>query len=409
MLEVVKLNSGVRLIFNKVDSVRSISLGVWCNNGSVNESEPLQGISHFIEHMLFKGTKNRTAFEIVHEIDKLGGQMNAFTGKEATCFYVKCLDEHFKESADVLTDMISHPLFDKDEIEKEKLVIVEEINMNADDPDDVALENLEKSIYKGMGMAHPVLGTKDTVSSFTQEILNEYYYSHYTRDEIVVSIAGSFNREEIISYFENCFLNLRPARNDNQIQADVQDNKAEHIEIHKDIEQAHIAMGIKLFDANDERRYPMALLSNILGGGMSSRLFQNVREKKGLAYSVYSMTGFYRNTGLFVIAAGIAKDRVDEAMEAIKIELERLQDNDITAEEFNSSKEQLKSSFIFGQESVQSLMVYNGRTLLTIGRCISPSEMLEKLDNITLDDIKDIQKLISDFDRFTIVNVTGNN
>lgn len=409
MLEVLKLDSGVRLILNKVDSVRSVSLGIWCNNGSINESESLQGISHFIEHMLFKGTKNRTAFEIVNAIDRLGGQINAFTGKESTCFFVKSLDEHFKESADVLTDMISNPLFDKLEIEKEKLVIIEEINMNADDPDDVALENLENSLYKGLGMAHPVLGTKETVSSFTQDIINDYYYKHYTRDEIVVSVAGSFDSDEVTSYFENCFKNLAPTGNLNEIFGRDEAKTGEHIVINKEIEQAHIAMGIRLFDANDERRYPMSLLSNIIGGGMSSRLFQNVREKKGLAYSIYSMTGFYKHDGLFVITAGIAKDRVDEAMDAIKIELDRLKENDISEEEFNSSKEQLKSSFIFGQESVQSLMIYNGRTLLTTGKCISPSEMLEKLDNITIEDVRNVQKLISNFKSFSIVNVTSKN
>nr|WP_298573490.1 pitrilysin family protein [uncultured Mogibacterium sp.] len=408
MLEVIALDSGVRLILNSMDSVRSVSIGIWCNNGSVNENDDEQGISHFIEHMLFKGTKTRDHFQIVNEIDRLGGQMNAFTSKECTCFYVKCLDEHFRATAEVLTDMICNPTFPADELEKEKGVIIEEINMNADDPDDVAFDILEDNVYCGMGMSHPVLGTKETVSSFTHDKLDEYYFDHYTRDEIIVSIAGSFDRNEVIEYFEDKFYNLKEHREfitDKNISPA---SNGRYIEVTKDIEQAHIAMGIRLFPAEDPRRYPMMLLCNLLGGGMSSRLMQNVRVKKGLAYSVYSMTGFYSHTGLFVICAGVAKNKVDEALEAIKEELDRLKGDDISAEEFQSSKEQLKSSFIFGQESVQNLMIYNGRNLLTYGRCITPSEVLNMLDDITLEDINDVKKEICNYDEFNIINVTGN-
>ena len=407
MLEVITLDSGVRLILNSMDSVRSVSIGIWCNNGSVNENDDEQGISHFIEHMLFKGTKNRDHFQIVNEIDRLGGQMNAFTSKECTCFYVKCLDEHFRASAEVLTDMICNPTFPEDELEKEKGVVIEEINMNADDPDEVAFDILEDNVYKGMGMSHPVLGTKYTVSSFTHDKLDKYYFDHYTRDEIIVSIAGSFDRKKVIEYFEGKFYNLKERREfitDKNISASCDGG---YIEVTKDIEQAHIAMGIRLFPAKDPRRYPMMLLCNILGGGMSSRLMQNVRVKKGLAYSVYSMTGFYSHTGLFVICAGVAKDKVDEALDAIKEELDRLKDDDISVEEFQSSREQLKSSFIFGQESVQNLMIYNGRNLLTYGRPITPSEVLQMLDDITLEDINNVKKEICDYSRHTIINVTG--
>ena len=408
MLEVIALDSGVRLILNSMDSVRSVSIGIWCNNGSVNENDDEQGISHFIEHMLFKGTKTRDHFQIVNEIDKLGGQMNAFTSKECTCFYVKCLDEHFRATSEVLTDMICNPTFPADELEKEKGVIIEEINMNADDPDDVAFDILEDNVYCGMGMSHPVLGTKETVSSFTHDKLDEYYFDHYTRDEIIVSLAGSFDRNEVIEYFEDKFYNLKEHREfitDKNISPV---SNGRYIEVTKDIEQAHIAMGIRLFPAEDPRRYPMMLLCNLLGGGMSSRLMQNVRVKKGLAYSVYSMTGFYSHTGLFVICAGVAKNKVDEALKAIKEELDRLKGDDISAEEFQSSKDQLKSSFIFGQESVQNLMIYNGRNLLTYGRCITPSEVLNMLDDITLEDINDVKKEICIYDEFNIINVTGN-
>lgn len=409
MLEVIALDSGVRLILNSMDSVRSLSIGIWCNNGSVNENDDEQGISHFIEHMLFKGTENRSHFDIVNEIDSLGGQMNAFTGKEATCFYVKCLDEHFRATADVLTDMICHPTFPADELEKEKLVIVEEINMNADDPDDVAFDMLEDSIYVGMRMAHPVLGTKETVSSFDHDKLNEYYFNHYTRDEIVVSIAGSFDKTEVIGYFAEKFYNLKEHRADSTVKNISKVPDGSYLEIRKEIEQSHLAMGVRLFPADDDRRYPMILLSNLLGGGMSSRLMQNVRVKKGLAYSVYAMTGFYAHIGVFIISAGVAKERTQEALDAIREELDRLKGDDISLMEFNSSKEQLKSGFIFSQESVQSLMIFNGRNMLTYGRCISPSEVLQTIERITLDDINAIKYMIADYDSYSIINVTGKN
>lgn len=407
MIKIKEISSGVRLLLEPMETVRSVSIGIWCNNGSVNESAKEQGISHYIEHMLFKGTTSRSTFDIVNEIDRLGGQMNAFTGKESTCFYVKCLDRHFREAADVLTDMICNPRFEEAEMEKEKLVVIEEINMNKDDPDDVALDHLEQIICRGTGMAHPVLGSKETVSSFTREGLQRYYFDHYTRDEIVVSVAGSFREEEVVAYFEGKFGNLKAKREREIVKtAPSAENRAQHT-IEKEIEQSHLAMGISTVSASDARRYPLALLSNILGGGMSSRLFQNVREKKGLAYSVYSMTGFYSHTGLFVIAAGVAKERTDEALAAIAEEIGRLEKDDISEEEFLSAKEQMKSSFIFGQESVQNRMITNGRNMLAFGRCRTQNEMLSTLDAISREDVLEAKALISEFARYSMVNVTG--
>ena len=405
MIKTVALDSGIRLVMEHMDEVRSVSIGIWCDNGSSKESGKTFGISHYIEHMLFKGTKNRSAFQIVDEIDRIGGQMNAFTGKETTCFYIKSLDEHFDKSADVLTDMICDPLFDKDEMEKEKLVVIEEINMNMDDPDDVALDNLEEIVFKGTGMEHPVLGTKESVSGFTHESLCEYYYDHYTRDSLVISVAGSFDEQHVIEYFESKFnrLNKEQPEADKTVPGDVHEER----KITKDIEQAHLAMGLKTFSAADDRRYPLSMLNTIVGGGMSSRLFQNVREKKGLAYSVYSANGFYNDTGMFIISAGIAMDRIDEAFEAIEYELQRLGNEPVGEAEYMSAREQLKSSYIFGQESVQNRMISNGRNLLGLGRCPAQEDVLKDLDAVTLDDIENVKSLIADRNRYSVVYVTG--
>lgn len=405
MAEITVLDSGVRLVTEKMDSVRSVSVGIWCDTGSVYEKPEEFGMSHYIEHMLFKGTETRSAFQIADEIDRIGGQMNAFTGKEYTCFYVKSLDHHFRKTAEVLTDMIEHPSFDSEEMEREKKVVIEEINMNADDPDDVALDKLEAIVNEGSGMAHPVLGYKNTVSSFTRDMVEEYYYSHYTRDAIVVSVAGSFDYDEVKEYFSGKFMGLRASRN--SFSDPHVENPGQKVDVVKDIDQAHLALGVSLIPAGDSRKYPVSVLSSIMGGGMSSRLFQTVREQKGLAYSVYTMTGYYRSSGMFVICAGVGKDRVKEAIDAIFMELHNLKNGEISQEELDSSREQLKSVYIFGEESVQTRMIANGKDLLAYGRCRDQEEILSGFDKVTLDDLYNVRELICYPDKYTIVNVTG--
>lgn len=405
MIKIVRLSSGIRLVMEKMDAVRSACVGIWCNTGSANELPDEYGITHFIEHMLFKGTKNRSTFEIANEIDRIGGDINAFTGKETTCYYVKCLDEHIYTSCDVLVDMIENPLFDNEEMNREKLVVIEEINMNADDPDDVSMDLLEENLFGGSNLSHPILGTKETVMSFNHDKLSKYYNEHYTKDSIVVSVAGSFDEDKIIEYFERHFHELGDVQ---RLDDKGAPNSGGCVKtVYKDIEQAHLAMGIRTVNALDDRRYSLSLLNTLMGGGMSSRLFQNVREKKGLAYSVYSLTGTYDVTGAFVICAGIAKNRIDEALEAIELELDNLNNSSISEEEFNSAKEQVKSSYIFSQENVKSRMRTNGRNLISLGKCPMQEDILEIIDNITIDEVEEVKSMICDYSSYTIINVTG--
>lgn len=388
-----------------MEGVRSACIGIWCHNGSVNERPEEEGISHFIEHMLFKGTVNRTAFEIADEIDVMGGELNAFTGKDTTCFYVKCLDEHLLKAADVLTDMIESPLFDEQELEREKLVVIEEINMNADDPDDVSLDYLEKAVFAGCGLEHAVLGSKETVSAFDRSILKEYYDSHYTKDAIAISVSGSFDMDELENFFEGRFTNLKlEQRKDDKSRPTAEIVRKN---IFRDVEQAHLAIGIPTVDCRDSNRYKLSILSTIMGGGMSSRLFQSIREQKGLAYAVYTMNGFYELGGAFVIAAGIAKDRVDEALEAIWEELDKLRDCEISEHEFVSAKEQLKSSYIFSQENVKSRMSANGRNYFALGNCPEQNEVLSMLEAITIDEVEAAKSLIVDSSKYSVINVIG--
>ena len=405
MIKIVKLDSGIKLILDKMDSVKSVSLGIWCNTGSVNELPDEYGISHVIEHMLFKGTPTRDAYQIVHDMEAVGADINAFTSKERTCYYAKCIEEHLFTAAEILTDMVEHPLFDQDELNREKLVIIEEINMNADDPDYVAIDEFDRIVMDGTGLAHPVLGFKETVSSFNHDKLDKYYREHYTRDSLAVSVAGSFDEDAVIKFFNNRFTNLGEHQRHDEIGELA--NRHESVTIVKDIEQAHIVMGLAHVPAGDPRRYHMSIISTLLGGGMSSRLFQNVREKKGLAYSIYSSNSFYKNTGDFGIVAGIAKDRVDEALDAIKEEVDRLANEAIDEEEFLIAKQQLKSSYIYSLESTQARMRTNGINYFAWDRCPDQEETLAMLDAITLEDIESSKHLIADYDKFTIVNVTG--
>ncbi len=406
MINVTVLDSGVRLVTEKIESVRSVAIGIWCDTGSVHEKKEEYGISHYIEHMLFKGTKNRDTFKIAEDIDGIGGQMNAFTGKESTCFYVKCLDEHFKEAADVLVDMISEPLFDSDEMEREKSVVIEEINMNLDDPDDVALENMESVLYRGTDMEHPIIGSKETVSAFTRDMVCDYYFDRYSRDALVVSVAGSFDEDEVRRYFSDAFKGLRGTCEGVEVKES--DSKGEMITIGKDIEQAHLAMGVRTFPITDDRKYPLQVLNMLFGGTMSSRLFKNVREKKGLAYSVCSMTGVYSSTGVFAICAGIAKDRFDEALDGIYEELSILERERIGEKEFATAKEQLKSSLIFSRENIQATMIANGKSLLRLGRAVTQDELIGEIDRVSIDDVEAIKGIVSDKNRYAVVNVTSN-
>lgn len=405
MIQIIKLKSGIELILDKMDSVKSVSIGIFCKNGSANEREDEFGISHFIEHMLFKGTKNRNAYQIVEEMESIGAEINAFTSREKTCFYAKCIDENLFKAADVLVDMIENPLFDNEELEREKLVVLEEIKMNEDDPDSVAIDKFDEIVFDNSTLSHQVLGYKENILSFNHDKLSKYYFDHYTKDKIFVSISGSFNESKVIKYFEDKFENLNDrARIDDYGETS---NRIESVEIIKDVEQAHIVMGCRTVPATHKFRFHLSLLSILFGGGMSSRLFQSVREKKGLAYSVYSSNSFYKNIGEFGIMAGVSKDRVDEYIDAIKEELQLLDGEKISKDEFDRALTQIKSSYIYALESTSSRMKTNGSSYIQRGECLDENKLINILNSITLDEIEEAKKIITDFDKYTIVTVIG--
>jgi predicted Zn-dependent peptidase len=299
MIKKHTLDNGIRIVMEKIDYVRSASIGIWVNVGSNNENEETNGLSHFIEHMLFKGTKNRKANEIAEEIDSIGGQLNAFTSKECTCFYVKVLDENIKEAVDILSDMFFNPLFSQEEIDKEISVVIEEIKMYEDSPEDLVHDKLSEIIFNDSPMAYNILGTEKNLRTFTKEKVKRFMNENYSPSNTVISIAGNFDEEEFISRIEEKFKDwVNKAAENVHIESNYQ---RKVVGINKDLEQVHMCIGNKTFGRHDNNYHSLLVLNNLFGGTMSSRIFQEVREKKGLVYSIYSSVTNYSDTGIFSI------------------------------------------------------------------------------------------------------------
>ena len=404
MVKTVKLDSGVRLVMEKIDYVRSVAIGIWVKAGACDESRDNAGISHYIEHMMFKGTTNRTAREIAADIDKIGGQINAFTGKEATCYYVKSTSEHYRESADVLVDMLTNTLLAPSDMKKERDVIREEIKMNADDPDDLAHETVTSMVFKGSHLGNSILGTYTSLGRISRPVMKSYIEKEYTRDSIVISVAGYFDENEVMEYFNDKLTVLAEKKVPKK--TEIPPYTPGYKCITKDIEQTHICMATKAISLYDDRYYALSILSNIMGGSMSSRLFQNIREEKGLAYSVYSMNGLFSTDGYFNIYAGVSHDKIEKAIDAVKEELEILEKSGVTREELDSSREQMKAGNIFSMENVSGRMFKNGKNTLLLGRVFTEDEVMEGFDKVSLEDIDSVKELICRPENYSAAVVT---
>lgn len=406
MIKLRSLNSGIRIIMEEIPYVQSVAVGIWVKAGAVDENDFNSGISHFIEHMVFKGTTHRNSRQIAEDIDKIGGQINAFTGKEATCYYVKSLYNNFEKSTDVLIDMLSDSLFDIEEIEKERKVICEEIKMTLDDPDELAHDTITELVFKNSDLGRSIIGTPKSLNNISRDVMKDYYYNEYSRDNIVISIAGKFDEEQVCSYLEDKLMQLKD--NKNRKESIIGEYKPSYKVIEKDIEQSHICLGTKGLKLGDDRYYAFSILNNIMGGSMSSRLFQNIREEKGLAYSVYSMANSFSHDGYFNIYAGVSHDKINNAVNGIKEELIQLEKKGVTLDELNMAKEQLKGHYIFGQESVAGRMFSIGKSMILQGVVYTPEQVIKGIDSVTLDDINRVKKLICDIDNYSAVAVTNN-
>jgi len=392
------LENGIRIVTEEIPYVNSVSIGIWVKVGSRNENVENNGISHFIEHMLFKGTKNRSAKEIANCIDKVGGQLNAFTSKESTCFYAKVLDTHFDIALDVLADMFFNSNFSPEEIEKEKGVIIEEINMYEDSPEDLVHDLFNQAVWSGNPLGMSILGTEKSLKNLNRDSIVEYFKKNYIPQNTVISVAGNIKHkdavERIRAYFEKA-----EKKESNSANILIPKFEPEYTVRDKATEQVHLCMGFNGLDIKSEGFYPMLVMNNVFGGAMSSRLFQKIREDMGLAYSVFSYPSSFEDCGLFSIYAGSKPDNLMLVTKLIMEEIRTLKKDGITKEELYDSKEQLKGSYILGLESTSGRMISIGKSELLTGRIYSPNEILEKIDNVDMDSVNEIIMQIFDTDK----------
>ena len=381
MYKIHTLSNGLTIIGEEIPYLKSITLGIWVNAGSRIEEENNAGISHFIEHMLFKGTKNRTSKELASTIDNLGGQINAFTSKECTCFYVKLLDEHISIGVDVLSDMMLNSLFDSEEIDKERQVILEELKMYEDSPEDLSYDLLTENIYKTDGLGMNIIGTKESLYNINRENILEYFNKYYVASNCVISMSGNFNFEEMIKLIEDKFNNL--PQGDIKVEVTKPEFHPCFIAKNKDTEQVNLAMSLKAIPLeNREDAYALSIVNNIFGGSISSRLFQNIRENKGLVYSIYSAPSLYRKTGELGIYASMSNENLKKVYNLVLEEIDNLRINGLTEQEIKESKEQLKGSYILGLESTSSRMMSIGKAMLLMKEVKNPNDIIESINNI---------------------------
>lgn len=387
MYNTYTLKNGLRVVTEKIEHLKSISVGVMVQNGSGNENPEVNGISHFIEHMFFKGTDKRTSKQVMEDIENVGGQINAFTSKEATCYYIKALNTHLDLSLDVLSDIILNAKFDPEEIEKEKGVVIEEINMSEDSPEDVLDDIHSKAIFGDTSLGYPILGTIPLVKSFTREKILQFISEKYTPYNSVISVCGKFNDKEledlINKYFGGWKSKQQYKPEYNAVTIQVSSSYAK-----KEIEQLHISLGLEGLPYGDDNNYSLVLLNNIFGGGASSILFQKVREELGLCYSIASYLQPFQTVGILNIYAGLNRNYGEKALEVIDKEIALFSKNGITERQLEINKEKIKANYILGLESTSSRMFSNAKTYLFRNKIKSQEEVIKKIDEINKDNIQ---------------------
>ena len=395
------LENGLTIIGEEIPYVKSISLGVWINAGSRIEDEEISGVSHFIEHMLFKGTRNRTSKQIASEIDNLGGQINGFTSKECTCYYVKLLDSHIDIGIDVLSDMILNSKFNEDDLDKERSVIIEELKMYEDSPEDLAYDLLTENIYKNDPLGMNIIGTEESLNRLNREKLLDYFNKYYVPNNSVIAISGNFNFDEIINKIEEKFKVWK--KRDVNVDIKKAEFKSCFLTKNKDIEQVNLAMSLEAVPLeNDKEVYALAVINTVFGGSISSRLFQKIREEKGLVYSIYSSQSLYRKCGELGIFASMSNEHLKEVYESIIEEIKIMKKYYLTDQEIKESKEQLKGSYILGLESTSSRMMSIGRALLLNNKVESTDDILKSIDNVDRETVKIVIDKIFNLDKLGV-------
>lgn len=390
----------LRIVSEHIPHFHSVAMGVFVNNGSRDELPEENGITHFIEHMLFKGTESRTAKEIAREFDRIGGDINAYTSKEYTCYYAKVLDHHAEHAVSVLADMLFNSQMDPDEFDKERQVILEEISMTEDMPDDDVHEQLWRVMYPQNSIGAPILGTAETLASFTPEKIRDYMDRHYTPANIVVSVAGNIT-PSLLEKVEALFGDFEKEENPKQYKLPV--FASGYSLKNKETEQGHLCLGFPGLSLNDPDIYNVTVLNNIIGGSMSSRLFQEIREQRGLAYSIFSYHSAYSDHGTLAIYGGTSDEQMTEMQQVIMSLLNELKHGGITEQEVTDSKEQLKGSLMLGLESTSARMSRNGRHELLLGKHQTYDEVLEQIDQVSLQKVLALLEILVESPAVSII------
>ena len=381
------LPNGLVVITETMSHVRSVSVGVWIRNGSRREVPEENGLAHFMEHMVFKGTERRSAEAIAREMDSVGGMLDAFTSKEQICFNAKVLDEHLPIAFDVIADLVLRPKFDSEDVKKERQVVLEEIKMDLDNPEYMLHEIFTRGFWPGHALGRPILGTPDTVKKFNREGLRTRFEHWFAPDHLVITAAGNVSHEKVKELVEREFGQLPAAGTlENHVAPDTR--APIHLETKKELEQVHLCIGVPSLPLGHERRFAAAVLNNLLGGGMSSRLFQNIRERQGLAYAVFSELTPYSDAGMLTVYAGTAKETVGQVIDLTIQEFRSMKESLVTEEELLRSKNHLKGSLMLSLESTSSRMSNLARQELYFGRFYSLDEILAGIDMVTREDLQ---------------------
>ena len=387
-MNLYRLSNGLRVVVEPIPTCRSVSFGIWVKTGSRSETPANNGISHFIEHMLFKGTKSRSAKDIADLFDGIGGNVNAFTAKEYTCYFAKVLDQHLPLAVDALADMFFDSQFDEGELAKEKNVILEEISMYEDTPDDKVHDEASRASYGDHPLAYSILGLEERLAEMGPDTLRAYMKEQYTIENTVISVAGNIQEKELLVLLEENFARFDVRGPGRSLTAPA--FKGQYLFHPKKTEQNHICLTFPGCSISDDNLYAMILLNNALGGGMSSRLFQEIREKRGLAYSVYSYHTSYADSGLFTIYAGTAPKQTADVLDLTLEQLADVSAQGISEDELRRGKEQLKGSLILSLESTSSRMNRNGKNELMLGRHYTLDEMIERIESVSMQDIRTV-------------------
>jgi predicted Zn-dependent peptidase len=400
------LPNGLLVLSEEMAHIRSVSIGIWMKTGSRDEVLESNGISHFVEHMVFKGTTTRSAGDIARQVDSIGGNMDAFTGKETICFNIKVLDEHLPIAIDILSDLVLNPIFDPKDIAREKGVILEEIKMDEDNPDYLVHEIFTQNFWKDHPLGKPILGTKETVRSFEQEKLFDFYRQRFSPNNMIISAAGNLNHARFMELIRSKFADLKPVPNGFHMPAPavtpriITRNK-------KSLEQVQLCVGVPSHPISHEKRYVSYVLNTVLGGGMSSRLFQKIREEQGLAYAIYSDLNPYRDTGCMTVYAGTSLEATPSVVDSVMAEFRELKARPIPAEELRRAKDQLKGSLMLSLESSTSRMSNLARQQMYFDRFFNMDETIEQIESVTESEVVEMANQLFDREKIA-VTVLGN-